>query len=173
MENNHSSTQSNVVERALYKLSCQWNVDSGKMFGKREQLEKLLNLVGQRRFERGIENCIENHKNEFCPSIAMIAGYVPAGDVLRHGIDPEEYERLSADRKLHPVDYFGGADVICMMRAQQKRFDDKKPLYTPSQVIEIIGKARSKYGVEYAEVYKPKPQPHNSEDYEVTSADEM
>ena len=172
---NRSSTQSTpsrAVADALYRLSCEWPINPDKMFGKRQQLEALCAEIGEDRFERTIASVIDNWQGDYCPPMAQIRLHIPPRRDPQRGWVPtrEDYE----DRRRNPDKYFGEADVICMMRAQSQRIAEKKPLYTHDQLEQIVLKARKKYGHNFEQAFRPKPQPQpkrNPEDYVLTEAD--
>lgn len=80
------------------------------------------------------------------PPTSVIRQYAPEAPSRS---DDTDWAQLRADRRAHPENYFGQADVICMIRAQFKRKADELPLYSADEIFSIIALARKKHGPKF------------------------
>ena len=125
---------SDVVTELLYKLSCQWTLAPETVAGKREQLQKFVNEVGEQRARQAIEGVIEGHKGEFCPPMGKIREYCPQGNMSF--IDPiTEEERR--DRAAHPDNYFGWPDCVAIMHIIKERQINNQPRLSHDELIAV------------------------------------
>jgi len=144
MESQRLSTQSETaaecrtLDNLLYLLSCEWHIPQEKMAGRRSSMLQQLRTMGERRLRDAVQKCIAGKTSDFCPSTSVIASFAPDAisiNDLRQQQHEEELNRLRPIRKSNPDDFFGEADVVCMMRLLKERKDKGLPRLSHDQVI--------------------------------------
>lgn len=145
---NHKETQ--FLEDFGRVLSMWPAGDAERVANLSREYRNLFLLIGPTRFKTAVDDIIAVRNDKFFPTVGEFRQYVP--QVAREGWSPTAQDY--ADRRAHPDEYFGTADVIVAMRAHATRMAGDKKLYSHEELLEIIARARKKHAKDYKERYK-------------------
>ena len=120
------------------RLLANWPLDDERKPRFAQEYRTLFQSIGTERFTAAVSAIIQERKSPYFPNLGEFREYIPE-QTRTWGMSDQEYSRLSADRKDHPEEYFGSADVICAMRIMQSPGGRNM---TPKQIIDEVIEVR-------------------------------
>ena len=129
---------------SMQKMIGNWSVEEGRLDGVFKNYEAKWREVGSERFDAAINKVVQRSDYRYMPTIAEFSKCIPDPKWRERRTSEElefDYQRR-LDRANNPDEFFGEADVVCMMRISESRATQKQAPLTGDQTIAAVLESR-------------------------------